>query len=167
MKWLKLVPVGLLVIAVLAVATTLVLYETGKLPYKVYIVHTGSMTPTIPSKSAVLVEEGSYRVGEAVSFVEEHGNVVTHRLMAIHPDGTIVTKGDANPTADPWHHLTTADIIGKVVAAPHMAGYYLYCAKSVPGIIAILVCLLIIWLVCEVWVLAKRMDEDPTASPAP
>ena len=48
----------------LLVACVLALYLTGAVPYRVYVVHTGSMSPTIPSRSAVVVREGSYHVGQ-------------------------------------------------------------------------------------------------------
>ena len=54
---------------------------------RIYDVHTGSMTPTIPIKSAVLVEKGSYHVGQVISF-RESGAVVTHRFVGLSPDGT-------------------------------------------------------------------------------
>ena len=77
---------------------------------RTYVVHTGSMTPAIPIKSAVLVEERSYHVGQVISF-RESGAVVTHRFVGLNPDGTLITKGDANTTVDPWK-TTRADVIG-------------------------------------------------------
>ena len=97
----KLVSVAIALLLAIS-ATAFVLHQAGSLPYRVYVVHTGSMIPTIPPESVVVVREGEYHVGEVISFVE-HGNVVSHRLMAIHPNGTITTKGDGNRTADPWH----------------------------------------------------------------
>jgi signal peptidase len=125
------------------------MYETGNLPYRVYVVHTGSMYPTIPPESAVVVREGDYRVGQVVSFVE-HGNVVSHRLLAIHPDGTITTKGDANATADPWH-VPVSNIIGGVVAAPRHLGYLLTYLKLPTGAASIVLALVCLW---QIWGLA-------------
>jgi signal peptidase len=136
-------------------ATAFVLHQAGSLPYRVYVVHTGSMIPTIPPESAVIVREGDYRVGEVVSFVE-HGNVVSHRLMAIHPNGTITTKGDANRTADPWH-VPASNIIGGVVAAPRHLGYLLTYVRSPLGAASILMALLCLW---QVWALAGVLSEQ-------
>ncbi len=134
------------------------LRETGNLPYRVYIVHTGSMVPTIPPESAVVVREGQYHVGEVVSFVE-HGNVVSHRLMAIHPNGTITTKGDGNRTADPWH-VPVSNIIGGVVAAPRHLGYLLTYLRLPEGAASILLALLCLW---QIWALAGEVSPRPSA----
>lgn len=148
MKWPR--PVSILLALILVgSAAALFLYETGHLPYRVYVVHTGSMYPTIPSESAVIVRENRYRVGQVVSFTE-HGEVVSHRLMAIRPDGTIVTKGDANPTIDPWH-VPASNIIGGVVAAPRHLGYLLTYMKTPQGAMSILATLLCLW---QIWALA-------------
>ncbi len=111
----------LLAPALALIAFTLI--AMGALPYRVYIVHTGSMKPTIPSRSAVIVREGKYHVGQVVTFVED-GNVVTHRLMSMSAAGLTTTKGDANRTDDPWH-VSKREIIGGVVAAPRQIGYWL------------------------------------------
>jgi signal peptidase len=104
-------------------------------PHKVYIVYTGSMEPTIPVKSAELVRVGHYQVGEVVTF-RVHGETVTHRLLSIKPDGTIVTKGDANRTIDPWQ-VNKRDIVGGVVAAPRMVGWWLIYFRQPSTVIAI------------------------------
>jgi signal peptidase len=145
-----------MVMVPLALAAVLVLYLGGSIPYKVYVIHTGSMSPTIPPKSAVLVQEGHYRVGQVVAF-RVHDEVVTHRLMAIKPGGVIVTKGDANRSADPWRVLTSS-IIGGVVAAPHEVGYLLVYLKTPAGIASILMLILV---VLQVGTLARELDEAP------
>ncbi len=113
---------------------------------RIYVVHTGSMTPTIPSKSAVLVEKRSYHVGQVISF-RESGAVVTHRLVGLNPDGTLITKGDANTTVDPWK-TTRADVIGGVVAAPREVGYWLVYLRNPLGAASVLftvICIGLIW----------------------
>ena len=131
------------------------------LPYRVYVVHTGSMYPSIPSESAVVVRENRYRVGGVVSFTE-HGEVVSHRLIAIKPDGTIVTKGDANRTVDPWR-VPASNIIGGVVAAPRHLGYLLTYMKTPEGGISILVTLLCLW---QIWALAGDVGRGATGNRA-
>ena len=56
---------ALLVLVCVALIVPATFLASGKLPYQVYIVHTGSMTPTIPSKSAVLVKEGAYQLSRS------------------------------------------------------------------------------------------------------
>ena len=133
---------SLLLLPVLAV-TVLALYTAGAVPYKVYVIHTGSMTPTIPSKSAVIVREGRYRVGQVITF-REHSSLVTHRLVAVHSDGTIDTKGDADGSIDPWH-ARTRDIVGGVVLAPHLAGFAIVYLRSPFGAASVVFALLLFW----------------------
>ncbi len=147
-------PASVAVALVLLVSTAAaVLYATGELPYRAYVVHTGSMSPTIPSESAVVVREGQYRVGDVISFVE-HGTVVSHRLIAIEPNGTITTKGDANRTVDPWH-VPVGNIVGRVVAAPHRVGYLLTYVKTPAGCASLVVTMLCLW---QIWALAAGIS---------
>lgn len=132
----------LLALPVLA-GTLLVIYLTGSVPYRVYVIHTGSMTPAIPSRSAVLVHVGSYHVGQVVSF-RVHGETVTHRLVAINANGTIVTKGDADQSVDPWR-APRSSIVGGVVLAPHFVGFALLYLRTAPGAASILLALLVLW----------------------
>lgn len=131
----------------LAFVALAVLSMTGTLPYKLYAVRTGSMRPAIPTKSAVVVRENQYRVGQVVTY-RKGGDIISHRLLAINADGTIDTKGDANSTMDPWH-VKTSDIIGGVVAAPPMLGYWLVYLKNPMGLASLFVSLLIFWLIWD------------------
>ena len=161
MKLPKPLSVGAAAILLLA-AGVFGMYETGNLPYRMYVVHTGSMYPTIPPESAVVVREHEYHVGQVVSFVE-HGNVVSHRLIAVHPNGTITTKGDANPTADPWH-VPVSNIIGGVVAAPRHLGYLLTYLRLPEGAASILLALLCLW---QIWGLAGAFTPTADRGPDP
>ncbi|MFD6855995.1 signal peptidase I [Rhodococcus sp. NPDC060090] len=69
---------------------------------------TGSMSPTIPAGSLAVVQEISaddIAIGDVVT-VDRPGELpVTHRVIAVHPQGAgealIEMKGDANPGPDP------------------------------------------------------------------
>lgn len=150
-----------LTLVLLVSAAALVLFEIGALPYKVYVVHTGSMSPTMPSESAVVVREHRYHVGEAVAFIE-HGTTITHRLVAIRANGTITTKGDANLTVDPWHP-SASRIIGGVVAAPRGLGYLLTYVKTPEGWASIVVAMLCLW---QMWAIAMELLPGRSAAPA-
>lgn len=138
-----------LLATLLVVACGFGLIASGVLPYRLYVVHTGSMEPTIPSTSAVLVRVGQYKVGQPISF-NEQGGVITHRLMRINADGTIDTKGDANATDDPWHVPTSA-IIGGVVAHPMGVGYWLVFFKNPLGLACVFLSVLVCW---QIWAIA-------------
>ncbi len=140
----------LAVVLLLVVAVPLALVATDAVPYKVYVIHTGSMTPTIPSTSAVVVREGSFRIGQVVSFTHA-GEVITHRLVGRAPNGEYRTKGDANATADPWT-LDAGQIIGRVEYAPPKLGYWIVYFRSPAGIASLfagLICLLLISSITE------------------
>jgi signal peptidase len=153
-KIVTLITVGVLALGAFGVIVS------GVLPYRVFIVHTGSMSPTIPSTSAVIVREHDYRVGQVVSFYEQ-GTVITHRLLAIHADGTIDTKGDANVSMDPWHVKTSA-IIGGVVAAPPHLGYWLVYLKNPLGLVSVLLAAIACWLI---WSFAGQAPEGRQQTP--
>jgi signal peptidase I len=70
-----------------------------------YVIVTGSMEPAIDAGDVVLaspdpVVEDS--IGRVISFENptRESHILTHRLVSIQEDGTLVTKGDANPTPD-------------------------------------------------------------------
>ncbi len=137
-----------LVLACLALVVPAVLLFTGVLPYRIYVVHTGSMTPTIPSRSAVVVRKGVYQVGQVISFESVNG-VVTHRLIRREPDGMLVTKGDANRTADPGQ-TSPSNVIGGVVLAPRGLGYWLVYLKNPAGAASALLTIVCVWLIFSI-----------------
>jgi signal peptidase len=149
------VKITVLILVPLTLLAALILVLTGSLPYKAYAVRTGSMSPTIPPKSAVIVRKGQYRIGEVITFKAED-TLITHRLVAIHEDGTTDTKGDANRTIDPWHARTT-DIVGGVVAAPRMVGYWLVFFRNPVNIVALVLFVLMCYQVYDL-----VTEDDPT-----
>lgn len=150
--------IALAIVALVALGSFGVIVS-GVLPYRVYIVHTGSMSPTIPSRSAVIVRVGDYRVGSPVSFLEQ-GGIVTHRLVSIDAAGTVTTKGDANTTADPWT-LKRSAIIGGVIASPPEVGYWLMYLKNPFGLASILLSVLVCW---QLWSLARMSPAGATST---
>ena len=76
------------------------------------IVATGSMEPTLPTNSYILVKaQDNYYVGDIVAYVSER-SVVVHRITAINGK-MITTKGDANNAEDP--EFPAENIKGKVI----------------------------------------------------
>jgi signal peptidase len=99
------------VLAVLAAALVLVLDVAPRfLPYRAYTVLGGSMAPTIPRGSEVVlrpVRADRLRIGDVITFRKPGGTgtLVTHRIVRIErSDGrrVFVTKGDANGLPDAW-----------------------------------------------------------------
>ena len=155
---------ALLLLVCLVLIVPAALLASGKLPYQVYIVHTGSMTPTIPSRSAVLVKKGAYHLGQVISFRTQNG-VVTHRLIKRGADGTLVTKGDANRTADPGS-LRATQVIGGVLAAPRMLGYWLQYLKNPAGVGSLALTIVCFWLTYSIAVSVaerRQLVQAPAA----
>jgi signal peptidase I len=124
-----------LTLAVLAVAgCTAFLWAQG---YRVYVVHTGSMTPTYTPGYLVIdapAREG-YQPGDVITF--QHSayttDVVTHRITHITSTGLIHTKGDANRSADVWQ-IRPDQVRGRVVAGVPLLGYLAVFLRQPPGV---------------------------------
>lgn len=97
---------GTLVVVVLLIATI----GPRLLPYRTFTVLTGSMEPSIPVGSMIFdreVDASELAPGDVVTFHPPgHGaKLVSHRVVRIEKSkaGTfLVTRGDANATADDW-----------------------------------------------------------------
>jgi len=108
----------LLVTASLVVVLVVVPKATGGVPLTVL---TGSMKPSIPSGSVVVVrpvDTESLRVGDVITYQVRSGDstVVTHRIVGISAGAgglTFRTKGDANDVPDPTP-VRAVQIRGKV-----------------------------------------------------
>jgi signal peptidase len=123
---------GLAVLLVLAYAG---LIAAGYRPVSVY---SGSMVPTLSVGSLAVVKPvatSSIRVGDVITFNDPfiHGRRVTHRIIrvAVKADGTRAfrTKGDANPTRDPWT-IALPNRVGRVSFDVPYAGYGLVYAGT-------------------------------------
>lgn len=113
-----------IVVALFVAASTIGigLLAGGHLGYQAFVIRTGSMKPTMPPQSLVIVRTGQYEVGQVASFVK-NGSVVSHRLIAQNPDGSFKTKGDANATAD-VSPVEPGQIIGGVISHADRLGFW-------------------------------------------
>ena len=123
------------------------------LPFQLYAVRTGSMEPAFGSRDLVVVHLGEWQQGQPISFTH-HGEVITHRLVSVNADGTFVTKGDANKTADPWV-VQPGEARGAVVASVPQLGYWLVYLKTIAGLASVLFAAAGMWLL---WPLARELD---------
>jgi signal peptidase I len=132
------------------------------LGWRAYVVHTGSMTPHIPSGDLVIDEPaGPVHVGEVITFAKAPGQYVTHRIAAITSSG-IQTKGDANPTAD-FGYVTQSEVKGGVYAAVPYAGFVAVFCSHPEGVIGLVLLMCSIWLA---WILFVESDPSNNALPA-
>lgn len=115
------------------VAVAIALFFVFIVPnYRLYIVDSGSMRPTIPIGSAVIVDKSPVHVGEVITFHRlADGALVTHRLIEIKQDGTLVTKGDANNAPD-LGSIPRGNVVGHVVAAPRDVGSVIHMLFHTP-----------------------------------
>ncbi|WP_330475470.1 signal peptidase I [Terrabacter sp. C0L_2] len=145
---------AILVLMLLAVAYVL----PTVMGYERYVITGGSMTGTYDKGSVVfdkVVPASEVRVGDVITYIPPASsgvtNLVTHRVVSAEPgtSGTVYqTKGDANPSIDPW--TFTLDRSEQAVVAfdvPHVGWVLLYLAdpahrKLLIGIPAGLVALL-------------------------
>lgn len=70
-----------------------------------YVIVTGSMEPSITAGDIVITSpdyDENDVLGRVISFENPNreGHILTHRVHALAADGSLMTKGDANPTPD-------------------------------------------------------------------
>ncbi|HSW43921.1 MAG TPA: signal peptidase I [Patescibacteria group bacterium] len=74
--------------------------------YKVVAVAGGSMSPTIEPGDLIVLTRPPEEVRTGMILtLEVDGQVVTHRVVGFRPDGSFVTKGDANTVRDDFRGL--------------------------------------------------------------
>ncbi len=113
---------------------------TGSLPFQVYIVSSGSMSPTIPTGSLVLVvPQRVYRVGDIVSFrpSDNAKSTTTHRIVGS-SEGFFKVAGDANNQPDPGLVPNSA-VVGSVRWTLPAVGYLSAWAKTPRGFILFII----------------------------
>lgn len=109
------------------------LFAPTLLGYKRYVITGGSMTGSIPKGSVIyskVVPVDSLRVGDVITFVPpEMDAPVTHRITAAKVDerGNPVfrTKGDFNPSEDPWNLRFVDDVQARYAFHIPYLGYAL------------------------------------------
>lgn len=91
--------------------------------YRTIIITGGSMAPTIGLGDAIIITRppAVLEPGMIVT-LEAGGEMVTHRLVELRADGTLVTQGDANNAAEEWQP-GQARIVGVCRLRVPFAGY--------------------------------------------
>ncbi|MFD8739326.1 signal peptidase I [Streptomyces sp. NPDC059618] len=99
-----------LVVVLFAAGFAFAAYSVKSGSWEASSVLSGSMEPKLPTGSVVIAQREpitSLKVGDVVIFhrPDEPDRQVVHRIVTITPSGqgpVLETKGDANPTKDPW-----------------------------------------------------------------
>lgn len=99
--------------------------------YRVVKIAGGSMAPTIHAGELVLVAPAPERIEPGMVVVMVVGDeVVTHRVVNVSADGTLLTKGDANRVTDDWgdrpvrivgQYLATIPWLGAILPVPDVS----------------------------------------------
>jgi signal peptidase I len=128
----RMVRIATTVLLAAAVLAGLGLVVPALLGYQRYVIVSGSMSGTYDRGSLVfeeVVPVGDLRVGDVITYRPPPGSgptgLVTHRIVAIGADGALRTKGDANPTPDPWTFRLPGGRQARVVAGVPYAGHAL------------------------------------------
>ena len=117
-----------LIVASLFVLLTVVMTPSGQVPqvmgFSILQVLTGSMEPTIPEVSMLLIQETdpkSLQPGDIISFFSPDpsldGALNTHRIQQVVAEGDtleFITKGDANFLED-QQPVAAEQVVGKVI----------------------------------------------------
>lgn len=118
--------------------------------YRLYYVSTGSMEPTIPTGSLVVVKQAdAYEIGDVITYISRddaiYGCANTHRIIGIAQgaDGTqYQTQGDANGVPDALL-VPEADVIGKVAVQLGIfkwVGYIVFFMGTRWGFLLLIIC---------------------------
>jgi signal peptidase len=128
----RLVRIGTTALLAVAVLAGLGLVVPALFGYERYVIVSGSMSGTYDRGALVfdeVVPVRELRVGDVITYRPPPGSgpsgLVTHRIVTIDPDGRFRTKGDANPTVDPWTFRLTGERQARVVAGVPYAGHAL------------------------------------------
>ncbi len=114
----NLLTVGLLIVLVLVIYGRLtVTFSENSYPnyfgYTFFEVSSGSMEPALSVNDVILVKIGydNYKKGDIITYVNDKGEIITHRIVIVNAD-TLTVKGDANNTIDT--PIQKSQVIGKV-----------------------------------------------------
>ena len=145
MNWVRKLGVSLVVAFFGIACGAVLLFNWSALGWKAYSVPTGSMRPGMPPGSLVLVHRvpvSSLKVGDVITYanLQKPGTTITHRIIGSYKVGGLVpafrTKGDANPSADPFT-VVGGQVLGRAVWHAPDVGRWLEWSKSWAGLIVL------------------------------
>lgn len=100
-------------ITIILLLNTFSIFNTSLFGFRVFKIASGSMSPIYKVNDLVVVKKcSSYKKGEIVTFKNQNGNYVTHRIIK-KDKNILTTKGDFNNTVD--KPINEKKVIGKVV----------------------------------------------------
>lgn len=134
-----------LVLVFLVTIAGLTAFSALNLPgsYKLFVVLSGSMAPTIKTGSiVVVVPEKNYQKGDIITFKNPNNTreTLTHRIYGVKTSSGLafLTKGDANNAPD-LAVVSKSQVMGKTVFALPFLGYPVSFAKTQLGLIVLII----------------------------
>lgn len=105
------------IVYVTVVLLCLFMFGFALLGYRLMVVQSSSMLPTMPKGTALVLSTNSThpKTGDVITYTNEDGTLITHRVMGQDSKGSYVTQGDNNPSPDPYP-VKQEYVTGTVVA---------------------------------------------------
>ena len=157
-KWIKVLQnIGFTIfmaVMIFLILTTAQSRITGREPklfnHRIYVVDSGSMSPTIKVDSMIIVKELKPNEINKMDIITYYGHDknsrVTHRAIEIKNNGeSFVTKGDANEVEDPMP-VEGEKLIGKVVFSIPYIGKVFRFLNTQLGMV-VLIILITLWII--------------------
>jgi signal peptidase I len=133
------------------------------------VVLSGSMEPAMSPGDAVIVSEAppsEIETGDVITFQTNSETPTTHRVVEVRQTENgvaYVTKGDANE--DPDRGSVPHDrVIGEVIFVIPFIGHVIRFANTQVGFFALVLTPMVLFVLSELWELAKSIREPSSAS---
>ncbi|GAB6862185.1 signal peptidase I [Haloplanus litoreus] len=171
---LRLVANVLVVLLLIGAVTPFVVYAVPQVVGADHglVVLSGSMEPRMSPGDAVIVREvpqSEIDEGDIITFQTSSETPTTHRVMDIREteDGVAyVTKGDANEEQDPG--LVPHDrVVGEVAFVIPFLGHVIQFANTQMGFLVLVLTPMLLFVLSELWELAKSIQGDEAGTDTP
>ncbi len=172
MKWINSLVTGILMVLLITVAALVVITKaSGGEPqlfgYQFKTVLSGSMEPGIQTGSIISVKQAvdktNFKVGDVITFQEEEGILITHRITEVVGSGDSVlyrTKGDNNNAEDMNPVLATNVVAEYTGFTVPYVGYFVNFSQSKNGAFLLLIpgFLLLIYSAFTIWRVLSQIE---------
>ncbi|MGN7408086.1 signal peptidase I SipW [Sporosarcina sp. SAFN-010] len=175
MKWINSLITGILIILLISIASLVGVTkisggEPQLLGNQIKTVLSGSMEPGIKTGSIITVKQATdktkYKEGDVITFQEENGILITHRITEVIKSGDSVlyrTKGDNN-NAEDMNPVLSENVVAEYtgITVPY-AGYLINFSQSKNGAFFLLIpgFLLLIYSGFVVWRALSEIEVSP------
>lgn len=137
--------------------------NTSNLPFKSFLIQSGSMEPTIMTGDIIIVQNSNtYLQRDVITFFDHGDRVVTHRILQVNNESTgeeYITQGDNNQTPD-IAPVPKSDVIGKHFLTIPKLGYLVAKSKTKGGIILLIIIPATIIIYDEVKKIKSSVEEE-------